>query len=249
MKIEAHCITYNESAILPYWLRHYSTFANRMIVHDSFSTDDTREIAKKAGAEVVDFDMGGKVDDPMMAKIKGEAWKGTSADWVIFTDADEFVHFPMGVETTLAYYKRIGVPVIKPFGFEMVADKFPTTTGQIYDEVKMGARDDRWYGKPAIINPFVINSIIYEMGAHECRMILKNGMHVGGPTIPNPMPVYMMHMKHIDTVENIGAKYDAYKARFSDINIKNRWGNFEPGIKHAQDKRAAIMAKVERVIA
>ncbi len=233
---------------MPFWLRHYAQFASKLIVHDSFSTDRTRDIAREFGAEVRDFDMGGKVNDPAMAKIKGEGWCGTNADWVIFTDADEFVYFPLGAGFTLDYYSRNQVAMPKPYGYEMVADKFPTTTGQIYDEVKTGARDDRWYGKPALINPRIAKRVIYQMGAHEARYVTPDGREINAPTIPERVPFYFLHFKHIDTVENIGARYDAYRARFSDVNIKNRWGNFEAGAKHAADKRAAIMAKMEKVI-
>ena len=59
MRIEAHIISFNEERIIPYTLRHYLSFCSRVILHDSFSTDGTRQIAEKLGAEVKDFDTGG----------------------------------------------------------------------------------------------------------------------------------------------------------------------------------------------
>lgn len=246
-KILAACITFNEERILPYWLRHYSTFATQLVVHDSFSTDRTREIAASFGAEVRDFDMGGKVNDPLMARIKGEGWIGTDADWVIFSDADEFVYFPLGVDRTLAHYEQNHVAVAKTYGYEMVSDQPPTGEGQIYDEIKMGARDDRWYGK-YLWNPRLVQRIIFQMGAHECRYISKDGRELPGPIAPEPIPAYTLHMHHIDSVEAIGRRYDAYRKRYSDINLKNGWGNQKDGLTHSQEKRAAIMSKIERVI-
>jgi glycosyltransferase involved in cell wall biosynthesis len=50
MKIHCHLLTRNEQHILPYSLRHYATFCERIFVHDMGSTDGTLEIAKSFGA-------------------------------------------------------------------------------------------------------------------------------------------------------------------------------------------------------
>ena len=46
MKIHVYSIVRNDRYILPYFLRHYSTFADRIFIIDDHSTDDTAEIAK-----------------------------------------------------------------------------------------------------------------------------------------------------------------------------------------------------------
>ena len=46
MKVEVHLITFNEEAFIAYALRHYRTYCARMVVHDAFSKDRTREIAR-----------------------------------------------------------------------------------------------------------------------------------------------------------------------------------------------------------
>ena len=100
MNVEVHIVTYNEERILPWTLRHYGTFAARIVVHDSFSTDRTREIAWKAGAEVIDWDTVGQVNDQLLSELKNSCWLGTKAQWVIVCDADEFLWFPNGVVET-----------------------------------------------------------------------------------------------------------------------------------------------------
>jgi glycosyltransferase involved in cell wall biosynthesis len=247
-KVEAHCITYNEEAILPYWLRHYATFCSKMVVHDSGSTDRTVELAKSAGAEVRTWDSGDRVNDRLMAQQKNEGWLGTDADWVTFSDADELVYFPMGVEPTLDAYDKRCFPMIKCHGWELVRPVFPSTIGQIYDEVKIGARDDRWYGKPCLFNPRLVKSIEYGMGAHDGFFTHVDGTRFTTPIQAAVPPTYLLHFKHIDSVENIGRKYDAYRARFSDINIENGWGCHKDGIEHAREKRRGFMARIERVI-
>ena len=106
MKIQVHILAFNEEDILPYTLRHYSQFATKIIVHDSFSTDRTREICKDYGAEVRDWDTGGVLNDNLSRELKSTAWIGTDADWVITADADELIYFPKGVTQTLEEYDR-----------------------------------------------------------------------------------------------------------------------------------------------
>lgn len=132
MNVSVTILCYNEQDILPYTLRHYATFCDRMVVYDAFSTDRSREIAKEYGAEVVDWATKG-VDDLQAKAVKENACMNSPADWAIAVDADELIYFPEGAFHTLAAYDADGVAVVKPRGFEMFSDTFPTTDGQIYD--------------------------------------------------------------------------------------------------------------------
>ena len=65
MKVWAYVIAWNEELMLPYYLRHYSTFCDKIIVYDNMSTDSTRMIAESYGdlVEVVPFDSGEEFND------------------------------------------------------------------------------------------------------------------------------------------------------------------------------------------
>lgn len=249
MNVELHVVTYNESRIIGYTLKHYAQFCSRMIVHDGMSTDSTRIIAKKYGAEVVDFDTKHQINDTLLTALKQEAWKGTKADWIIFVDADELVYFPIGAELSFAAYEDLKVPIVKPHGYEMISDVFPTPEGQIYDEVKCGGVDNRWYAKPCIWNPRMVKTITFSAGAHECQAIQYDGRRLPNPTIPTTPPAYLLHFKHIDSVENIAAGYAAAKERMSAVNKQNGWGWHGNPLDHAQNKRALITKTLQRVIA
>jgi hypothetical protein len=45
----------------------------------------------------------------------------------------------------------------------------------------------------------------------------------------------------------VGKKYDVQRTRLAEINVKQKWGNFDPGEKHARDKRANIINKLEKI--
>ena len=246
MTVWAIILAFQERDIIPFTLRHYTSFCDRVTVYDAGSTDGTREICAEYGAEVVDWKTDG-VNDILAKKVKETAWHGTDFDWVMPCDADELFYFPQGGLNTLQAYDAAGVAVVKPHGFEMVSDVFPTTDRQLYDEVKFGGRDDKWYAK-SFFSPKRVKTVTYSAGAHSIEGVLSDGRRFGNPTAPNDPPTYMLHCKHLGPVERIAKKYDVQRTRLSPTNVKGRFGNFEKGSKHARDKRAAIMKTYQQVI-
>ena len=255
--IDVTIVGFNEEDILPFTFRHYCQFARRIRYWDAFSTDRSREIAKSYGVEIFDWSTDGLND--MSSKIlKSNDWKYPNevdrADWHITADSDELIFFPEGVENTLANYDARQIPFVRTRGFEMLSDTMPDTTGQIYDQIYMGGVDDRWYGKPSLFAPKRLLNVDYEVGAHACTFTKINGYSekiTGGGPIPTPAtepPTYLLHYHHIGGVDRIARRYDATRQRLSKLNVNNRWGNFDPGIVHAQDKRKAIMSTLKRVV-
>lgn len=249
-KVTCHILCFNESTILPWTLHHYATFCHSVVVHDLGSTDGSQLIALSAGAGVKQYDCRGEFDDRLNKRIKDEEWGGDDADWVIMADADELIYFPMGAEITLAAHAAARTPFIKPYGYEMLSDSMPVGEGQIYDEVKMGARDDYWYGKPICFSPKLVQAVEFSTGAHTVKARLKNGhtlsLEHGSPaSFP---PAFLLHFHHLGGIERIGRLYNENRARQSAVNKAHKWGLQEDGFIHAQRKRDLILPKLERVI-
>lgn len=250
MSVQVHLLTYNEEKILPFTFRHYLTFADRIIIHDAYSTDATRPLASIYGAAIIDWDTKDEFNDQLAKELKSTCWIGTEADWVIVADADELIYFPHGAKRTLAIYDANDVEVVSPWGWEMYSEKFPTTEKQIYDEIKVGARDDKWYSKPILFSPKRVKSLKYSGGAHQVIVSNVKGQEYKIDNVKHKFtepPTYLLHCKHIYPIEDIAAAYDARRKRLSEINVRQRWGNFEPGTKHAQDKRNMILSKLEQI--
>jgi hypothetical protein len=249
MNITVHLLAYNEEWMIPYSLRHYKTFASKIILHDLGSRDATCEIARAEGCEIRDYDTHGETNDMLNKQIKQNEWKGVRGDWVIMADMDELIYFPAGSTETLSAYDTQGLAVAKPHGYEMFSETTPSGSGQIYDEVKHGGRDDQWYAKPILLSPNRCRHVEFSTGAHSCEVTLHSGHKLRNPEQPSVPACYLLHFHHVHPIERIAAKYDAHRARMSAMNKQYRWGNFEPGIKHAQDKRNVILSRLERVIA
>jgi len=87
-------LTYNESRHLPRALKSIGSFAREVFVIDSFSTDDTVEIAKAAGASVLEH--------PFECQAQQFNWALDNApittDWVMRLDADEIIESDLARE-------------------------------------------------------------------------------------------------------------------------------------------------------
>lgn len=247
--VEVHLICFNEQDILPYSLRHYKTFARRIVLHDAHSTDRSREIAKSFGAEVRDWNCSAKIDDFELTKIKNEGWLGSSAEWVIMADADELQYFPKGTAASLAAYHAKGMAVVRSRGYELVSEVFPTGDGQIYDEVKEGGEDSHWYGKTILFSPKLLKSYEFGIGAHCSEAVTKDGrkLDINREWPLADPPAYLLHCHHLGPLERVAAAYDRKRANMSESNIKHNFGNHAPGIVHAKEKRDGIRSRLERI--
>ena len=80
-------LTYNEALHLPRAIQHVSGFAQEIFVVDSFSTDETVELARERGAKVLFH--------PFQNQAKQFEWAlenaPITAEWVMRLDADEVV--------------------------------------------------------------------------------------------------------------------------------------------------------------
>lgn len=246
MNLEVHILARDEEDFMPYALRHWTSIADRVIVHDAGSVDRTHEICRQYGVELRHWKTDG-VNDKLAKELKETAWIGTDADAVAMVDCDELLYFPDSFFHTMVNYD---VPVVKPRGFEMFSDVFPTTEMQVYDEVKLGAEDAQWYAKSVLFFPSKVKSIVFSAGAHETWATLHDGTKWESAKEPIATPeTYFLHFHQLGPLERIANRYDRQRKRLSQTNVNNKWGNFDPPLVHAKDKRALIAPKLRQVIA
>jgi tetratricopeptide (TPR) repeat protein len=85
MRVSLCLITKNEALTLPGCLNSVAGLADEIIVVDTGSLDNTREVARELGARVHDFVW---VDD--FAAARNECNRHATGDWILWLDGDEY---------------------------------------------------------------------------------------------------------------------------------------------------------------
>jgi glycosyltransferase involved in cell wall biosynthesis len=216
MIVHVHVLCWNEEVLLPYFFRHYETFASKIFVYDNHSNDRSSQIIDAHPKAVrVTYDTGGRIFDSKYVEIKSTAWRESRgvADWVVVVDLDEFIYHPALVRLLMGY-KEHGITFPKTSGFEMTTEVTPTGPGQLYEYVKTGV-PSRGYAKRAIFNPII--DLTYKPGAHDYT--------VSGPVVESPSAeIKLLHYRFLG--EEFFVRRNAERrARLSEENKKNRWGD------------------------
>ncbi len=218
MKIHVYTLCWNEEVILPYFLRHYETIAEKIIVYDNESTDNSLNILKShSKVEIRTYCSNDQIRDDLYLDIKNNCWKESrgQADWVIIVDTDEFIYH-VDLIVFLKEKQLEGVTLFKPKGYMMVSEKLPSTQGMIYEELKMGISQEA-SSKPVIFNPNKIEEINFSTGAHSCNPTgeVKLYESIGD--------LKLLHYKVL-SLEYLLTRARKCKERLSDINKQNNWG-------------------------
>jgi glycosyltransferase involved in cell wall biosynthesis len=208
MKIETYCLANNEEKLMPYFMRHYTQFSD-VILLESNSTDRTVDIAKDMGAEIWHYDREDEINDQWFMDVKNSCWRDSEADWVIIVDADEFVYHP-DIKSILETTKST---IFLPRLFNMFSEKFPTTAGQIYEEVT-GGRDGG--GKMNLFKPSEIKYINYGPGCHAANPI-------GNVKLNITSDILTLHMRFL-SIEYVIERNMRAEKRLSDLNKSQGWG-------------------------
>jgi len=209
MNIEIYSLCHQEAKIIPYYMRHYNQYG-QVFLYEGHSTDGSAELAKSMGAIIVPFDTKNEVRDDLFLDMKNNCWKASVADWVIICDMDEFIYHPNFV----AYLETIQETIIAPQIIEMMSDSFPTTQGQIYDEIKYGFNSIS--RKMFLFRPKEIKEMNYAVGAHTSQ---PNG----NASVNTTSEIICMHMRHL-SLDYVVARNAYLYNRLSEVNKKSGWG-------------------------
>ena len=253
MKIWSYVIIWNEELMLPFFLRHYSQFCDRIIIYDNMSTDGSREIIEtfkdKVEIEVIPFETSGKFDDYVHIELKQRSIQHAkgNADFIILSDCDEFV-FHTNIKEFLS--QNSDCSVFFPAGFQMVSDGFPHPSEclePLQHYVGHG-EPNPWYVKPMIVNTNMVNELEWVEGAHELDPNIDLGKfyhpvpedirptgeykgHTWGRwkmlyeilDTFNDEPLKMLHFKFLGS-EYVNQRYVQYANKMSDRNHEKNVG-------------------------
>lgn len=239
MNIHVYTITHNEAVIIPYFLRHYETFATHIFVWDR-SDDGTREMLQ-AHPLVTVFDQQCIGLDDLYFTTCFMQYRQLSrglADWCICVGSDEFVYHPNIVQRLT----RIDADKVQLEGFTMYSTKLPTTHGQIYDEIKYGY-PDIWSTKTILFRP-------------QSEMSWKPGLHVedSGDHPARHTDIKLLHYRYLGAdyfLERNRRNYAQWQAAGEAVEFDvNRKHNLPDGTRGNpyqwyEENRAKLVKVVE----
>ncbi len=190
-RVVVYAVCWNEARLLPYFLRHYS-WAEKIVIYDNCSDDGSQELASSwPRTEVRSYDTNGQYRERTLLDIKNHCWKearGHGIDYVIVVDVDEFV-YAENLSEELNRLRSSGATIIQTNGFEMVAEAFPQTAGQITEVVNRG-KSSVCYSKCCVFQPDDILQIKFDPGAHICHPI-------GAVRWPQSTTLKLLHMRNL----------------------------------------------------
>ena len=226
MNIEIYALCHQEAPMIPYFMRHYNQYG-KVFLFEGHSTDGSAELAESLGATIIPVDTGNEIRDDIFTDLKNNYWKTSKADWVIMCDIDEFIYHPNFKE----YLKTLDCTIVGPLWYEMFSDEFPTTGGQIYEEINMGFYfDPNIYDntKFCLFKPQELTEMNYDPGCHSAHP-------VGNVKINDRSEVICMHMRHL-SLDYVMSRNAYFSKRRSLINRKNGWGS------HLESSREGVQS-------
>lgn len=88
-KITVHCVVKNEERWIWFALQSIKDVAEKILIYDTGSTDNTAKIIKSFKEKKIQFEQKGIVDARGLVQLRREQLKKTKTDWFLILDGDE----------------------------------------------------------------------------------------------------------------------------------------------------------------
>jgi len=168
--INVFLLCYNENILLPNAVKHYKKYMPSCKIHiyDNESTDNSVELAKSLGCNVISWSSNKIIDDHLFRKIKNTCWKNIEDGWVIVADMDEFLCV---TENELLLEEEEGTSILKVLGINMIGESKKVDLSDI------NLHDIKKYNEHPPENKslcFLREKIVdmnYSLGAHDCNPV------------------------------------------------------------------------------
>lgn len=231
MKLAVVTFCRNEEKIIPYFIHHYSTIADLIILLDHQSTDNTIKVAvetaKKLNVKIhVESIPNNGYDDILLKDIKEKSYKplrNIGFDVAIVCDADEFWFHSDGTREVIKtlFSQRLHNLVIQPEGYQMVSSSFPEYSGVPLTSLVKDGSPDQGFDKPLCFHTSI--DLHGMMGMHKAYHYIN-----GYPVLPiRGSGMKLLHYKFLGLEHRIE-------------RIKNSANNLSPAGKELLAKGIGI---------
>lgn len=231
-KVWSYTICYNEARMLPWFLRHYETWCDRMIFFDDKSTDGSRDIIRSnPKAELRDWPYSTGLDDDRFRELWNSWYREAcgQADWVLMPDCDEILLHPDPLrllsETKADMVGSTGLALISKSGWPIDDGK-----SQIYDLVRYGTSQEN-YSKFIAYRPTV--NVEHAHGRHTYA-----GRYPKCSGVIDPVPRFkLLHCHQLGGVEHVEERN---RRNFQRANEKRFAWNMAEDIQSNKDQGGTV---------
>ncbi len=184
MRVWIFTVAHNDAELLRWWLRYYSTFAERIVVWVDDCTDDSIPVLlANSKVQLFKWPLGSGLNEDAALAHAHAAYPMAAvngADWALWVDVDEYVIPPPGarLEDILAEEDKAGTEVIQTVGYNLVGDGLPKFEDSVYQkhlwEILHDGVGAPIYSKPVIFKPTAF--VRWTRGKHQlenCRPVVS----------------------------------------------------------------------------
>lgn len=165
MLVRIFIVCYNEQVMLPLVVNHYKRVFNnpQIYIIDNQSTDNSVNIGKELGCEIITLDTGNKYEEYTLCQYRNTVWRNYLGGWIIVCDMDEFL---LVTQRDLEEEEKLGTSILKVKGIQMVANsKYENLSDLDIYSVSKGYEDSR-YDKNLVFYRNNIFEIGFSWGNH-----------------------------------------------------------------------------------
>jgi hypothetical protein len=192
--LHVYTFNWNERPLVPFFLRHWSQVAEKIVVLDHHSDDGSAELLSAAGCTIRPYGTPGRYVIGEQDAARQDCWHEARGEvrgedrasapapapptWVAVVDFDEFLWHPDGLGAFLERATASGAIVCRPAGFEMMSETFPVDDGRpLTAQVRRGFRHFM-YCKPCLFRPDRVASMRFASGAHGANPVDADGQPI-----------------------------------------------------------------------
>jgi len=172
LPVNIFILCYNESVLLPHTITHYRSYLPgcNITIYDNESTDNSVEIAKLYGCNIISWNSNNELNEYIQTNIKNNCWKEINNGWIIMIDMDEWLCVTL---EDLKKEQEEGTCILSIKGYDMM----PESSCIDLTDVNLHCVDKGEYNKvedkSLCFYRNAIQEINYGLGAHNSHPIKK----------------------------------------------------------------------------
>lgn len=168
MNINIFLMCYNESILLPHTIKHYKKYipSCKITIYDNESNDNSVEIAKSLGCNVISWSTNNILNEFSITNIKNNCWKNVKDGWIIVADMDEYLCV---TESELIDEFKQSTSILQVKGIEMIGESKQIDLMDIDLEDIKKYKYNNYESKNLCFLRENIEEMNYNLGAHCCN--------------------------------------------------------------------------------